>query len=101
MIVFFNTIRMLENEISSANISLLTHLQRIFEDQIHQAEELSLQINWNTQIKELMNTKGKLTKNEHYVMTVLIRDFKAYKAKSFIDSFYIHFNSSGVILGDT
>ena len=99
--VFFNTVRTVENEVNSSNIALLTQLQRIIDDQIHQAENLCLQINWNSQIKALINSKGKFQNSEHYDIIQVLNDFKAYITNNFIDSFYVYLKNSNTILGDT
>jgi len=100
-VVFFNTVRTVENEVSLSNIALLNQLQRMMDDQINQAENLCLQINWNTKIKDLINVEGKLLDSDNYSIVKIINDFKAFKMNSFFDSFYIYFKNSNTILGDT
>lgn len=98
-IVYYSAIQIIEKNTSSANISLLTQMKSIFEDQIQQANNLCLQINWNTQIKSLINTRV-LQDSDHYTIYELTKSFRANNINPYYNNAMIYFKNSGTVLSE-
>ncbi len=99
ILVYFQSGRIIENEINRANTALLKQVQQVMDSRIKEVERFSMQLAFNPQINGLMYVNGEMSDFHRYSMMQLLNDFKLYKTVNpFIYDFYLFLPNSGIIL---
>lgn len=98
-ISYFVTVKVIEEQISSAHTASLRQLQRVMDDRLKDIQKLSIEIALNENNKLLLNVKDELMPNHRYAMTKLINELHVYKvANGFINDIFIYYRIDDIII---
>lgn len=101
VVIYFESAKVIENEIKSTNDIILTQVKEVVDNNIDDMRQLIIKLALNTRVNTLMHVKD-LKPQYRYTISQLVDDFRNYAALSgFIDSFYIYFNEGGYVVSSS
>jgi len=98
-VVYMQTNKVIEDEINSANSSLLKQLQEEIDSQIEHVQRMREVITFNERVRKLLFAPQELTGDHRLAMVQAFADFRTYSnTNRYIDNFFIYFRNGNFIL---
>ncbi|MFD0716043.1 AraC family transcriptional regulator [Paenibacillus sp. GCM10027626] len=100
-IVYVQTNKVIEDEINSANSSLLRQLQEEIDSQIEHVQRMREAIAFNARVRKLLFVPQEPGADHRLAMVQAFADFRTYSSTNrYIDNFFIYFRNGNFILDD-
>ncbi|SDB99654.1 AraC-type DNA-binding protein [Paenibacillus sp. UNCCL117] len=101
-IVYFVTVRTIEQETNRANLAMLKQVQLNMDNILKDAERLSFDIAFNPDIQLLANSQETNWINKQYEVSQIVKDFKRMNiTNGYIDNFYVYFKNLDAVISST
>ncbi|MGI2296423.1 AraC family transcriptional regulator [Paenibacillus sp. GXUN7292] len=101
-VVYMQTNKVIEDEINSANSSLLKQLQEEIDSQIEHVQRMREVIAFNERVRKLLFAPQQLTGEHRLAMVQAFADFRTYSnTNRYIDNFFIYFRNGNFILSNS
>lgn len=101
-IVYFVTVRTIEQETNRANLAMLKLVQLNMDNILKDAERLSFDIAFNPDIQLLATSQETNWNNKQYEVSQIVKDFKRMNiTNGYIDNFYVYFKNLDAVISST
>ncbi|MDR6550888.1 helix-turn-helix domain-containing protein [Paenibacillus qinlingensis] len=101
-IVYFVTVRTIEQETSRANLAMLKQVQLNMDNILKDAERLSFDIAFNPDIQMLATSQETNWNNKQYEVAQIVKDFKRMNiTNGYIDDFYVYFKNLDAVISSS
>ncbi|MFE5321734.1 helix-turn-helix domain-containing protein [Paenibacillus sp. NPDC056579] len=101
-IVYFVTVRTIEQETNRAHLAMLKQVQLNMDNILKDAERLSFDIAFNPDIQLLATSQETNWNNKQYEVSQIVKDFKRMNiANGYIDNFYVYLKNLDAVISST
>ncbi|KRF10030.1 hypothetical protein ASG89_00310 [Paenibacillus sp. Soil766] len=101
-IVYFVTVRTIEQETNRANLAMLKQVQLNMDNILKDAERLSFEIAFNPDIQMLATSQETNWNNKQYEVSQIVKDFKRMNiTNGYIDDFYVYFKNLDAVISSS
>lgn len=101
-IVYFVTVKTIEQETNRANLAMLKLVQLNMDNILKDAERLSFDIAFNPDIQLLATSQETNWNNKQYEVSQIVKDFKRMNiTNGYIDNFYVYFKNLDAVISST
>lgn len=101
-IVYFVTVRTIEQETNRANLAMLKQVQLNMDNILKDAERLSFDIAFNPDIQLLATSQETNWNNKQYEVSEIVKDFKRMNiTNGYIDNFYVYLKNLDAVISST
>ncbi|MFD0679011.1 MULTISPECIES: helix-turn-helix domain-containing protein [unclassified Paenibacillus] len=101
-IVYFVTVRTIEQETNRANLAMLKQVQLNMDNILKDAERLSFDIAFNPDIQLLATSQETNWNNKQYEVSQILKDFKRMNiTNGYINNFYVYLKNLDAVISST